>query len=47
MAAVAVVFDGDSSVRRRLMVSVMDYCKRTSCFSCPFLKMALKIFHHQ
>jgi hypothetical protein len=28
MAAVAVVFDGGSSVRRRSMVSVMDYDKR-------------------
>jgi hypothetical protein len=28
MAAVAVVFDGGSSVRRRLMASAMDYDKR-------------------
>jgi hypothetical protein len=29
MAAVAVVFDGGSSVQRRLMASAMDYDKRT------------------
>jgi hypothetical protein len=30
MAAVAVVFDGGSSVRRRLMASAMDYDERTT-----------------
>jgi hypothetical protein len=29
MAAVVVVFDGGSSVRRRLMASAMDYNERT------------------
>jgi hypothetical protein len=29
MAAVAAVFDGGSSVRRRSMVSAMDYDERT------------------
>jgi hypothetical protein len=29
MVAVAVVFDGGSSVRRRLMASAMDYDERT------------------
>jgi hypothetical protein len=29
MAAVAVVFDGGSSIRRRSMASVMDYDERT------------------
>jgi hypothetical protein len=29
MAAVAVVFDGGSSVRQRLMASAMDYDERT------------------
>jgi hypothetical protein len=37
MAAVVVVFDGSSSVQRRLMASVMDYDKLGCTFLFSFL----------